>query len=184
MSGQQRRRPDRLIEPAAVGARHDEGEDLIIFRRRTVAATMRRGGASYQQIADTALYPDGTRCYPDGTHKATVFNDIKRGLEEATRQMQLEMSELREQESQRLDDYLLRLRPGILAGDTKAINTAIRVTETRARLYGLNEPERHEVITVDALDAAARELANEINRRAALDARPGEPSEGPARPQD
>lgn len=157
------------------GSRHDIADKMVVFRRRAVAAAMRRGGATWQQIADTAVYMDGTRCYPEGTSKANVYMDVKRGLEEATREMSLEVNELRELESQRLDDYLLRLRAGIQAGDPKSINTAIRITEVRARLYGLNEPERHEVITVDALDAAARELANEIDRRAALDARPGQP---------
>jgi hypothetical protein len=160
----------------ADGARHDQAEALIVNRRRGIAAVMRRGGATYQQIADTATFPDtGARCYPPGTTRAQVYMDIKRGLEEATREMSLDMAELREQESQRLDDYLLRLRPGIQVGDPKAINTAIRITEVRARLYGLNEPERHEVITVDALDAAARELEQEISRRAAIDARSGQP---------
>jgi hypothetical protein len=158
------------------GKRHDLAEELIVYRRRGIAAQMRRGGATWQQIADTATYPDGTRCYRDGTARAQVYMDVKRGLEEATREMSFEVTELRELESQRLDDYLLRLRPGVIAGDPKAISQAIRITEVRARLYGLNEPERHEVITVDALDAAARELEQEIARRAALDARQGEPS--------
>lgn len=157
------------------GHRHDIAEKLVIYRRRGIAAQMRRAGATWQQIADTAVYPDGTRCYPDGTSRANVHMDVKRGLEEALREMSFEVNELRELESQRLDDYLLRLHAGIKLGDTKSINTAIRITEVRARLYGLNEPEVHEVITVDALDAAARDLAREIDRRAALDARSGQP---------
>lgn len=165
------------------GTRHDIGEELIVYRRRGIAAAMRRGGATWQQIADTAQFPDGTRCYGERTSRAQVYMDVKRGLAEAASEFAFEMNELREQESQRLDDYLLRLRTGITAGDPKSINTAIRITEVRARLYGLNEPERHEVITVDALDAAARELAREIDRRAALDARASEQPAGDARPQ-
>lgn len=152
------------------GARHDQAEQLIVYRRRGIAAAMRRGGATYQQIADSARYPDGARCYPDGASRAHVYMDIKRGLAEAVSTLRFEAAELREQESERLDDYLLRLRSGILAGDPKAINTAIRITEVRARLYGLNEPERHEVITSDALDVHIRQLRDEINRRAARDA--------------
>jgi len=165
------------------GVRHDIGEQLVVYRRRAIAANMRRAGASWQQIADTAVYPDGQRCYPPGTSRAAVFVDVKRGLEEAARELALEARELREQEAERLDEYLLRLRPGIQVGDPKSIHAAIRITEVRARMFGFNEPERHEVITVDALDAAARELEQEIARRAALDARPDQLSEGPARPQ-
>lgn len=157
------------------GTRHDIADKLVVTRRRTIAAKMRRDGATWQQIADYATYPDsGEQCYPDGASRAEVYMDVKRGLEEATRELAFETGELRELESQRLDDYLVRLRPLVEVGDPKAINTAVRITEVRARLYGLNEPEKHEVITVDALDAAARELANEINRRAASDARQGE----------
>lgn len=157
--------------PAPDGAIHNVGEQMIVWKRRAIAAAMRRGGATWQMIADTAVFPDGTRCYAEGTSKAQVYVDVKRGLEEATRELALEMGELRQQESDRLDDYLLRLRAGILEGDPKAINTAVRITEVRARLYGLNEPERHEVITVDALDAERRRLVDELNRRAALEAR-------------
>ena len=155
------------------GVRHDQAEQLIVYRRRAIASNMRRGGATYQQIADNAVYPDGTRCYPPGASKAHVYMDIKRGLSEAVSMFRLEAAELREQESDRLDEYLLRLRPGILAGDTKAISTALRISERRARLYGLDEPEKHEVITSDALDVEIRHLRDEINRRAADAARQG-----------
>jgi hypothetical protein len=159
------------------GARHDIAEQMIVSRRRAIAAKMRREGATWQQIADFASYPDsGEACYPPGTSKAQVYVDVKRGLEESVRELAFELGELRELESQRLDEYLVRLRAGIEIGDPKSINTAVRITEVRARLYGLNEPERHEVITVDALDAAARELEAEIARRAALDARTGQSS--------
>lgn len=155
------------------GVRHDQAEKLIVTTRRAIAARLRRSGATYQQIADMAAFEDGTRCYPEGTSKANVYVDIKRGLAQAVTELHLETTELREQTSQRLDDYLLRLQPGISVGDPKAIHAAIRIEEFRARLYGYQEPERHEVITVDALDVERRRLLDEINRRAALDARNG-----------
>lgn len=165
------------------GARHDIADRLIVSRRRTVAAQLRREGATWQQIADHATFPDtGEPCYPPGTSKAAVYMDVKRGLEEAARELAFETGELRELESQRLDNYLIKLHAGIEMGDPKSINAAVRITEVRARLYGLNEPEKHEVITVDALDAAARELAREIERRAASDARSGQQPAGDARP--
>lgn len=166
------------------GARHDQAEKLIVYRRRAIAAAMRRGGATYQQIVDGARFPDGARCYPEDATRAQPYMDIKRGLTEALTDLRLEVNELREQEAERLDEYLLRLRPGIMAGDTKAISTAIRITETRAKLFGLNEPERHEVITTDALDVEIRALHDEVRRRAAIadresrDAAATPPSEG------
>lgn len=168
--------PRVLTGDTPPGKRHGAAEDLIVYRRRGIVAAMKRAGATYQQIVDTAVFPTGERCFPPGTNKAAAYMDVKRGLEEATKTMSLELGELRELESQRLDDYLLRLHPGVQVGDPKAINAAIRCTEVRARLYGLNEPDRLEVITVDALDAAARELEREIARRADRDARSGQPS--------
>lgn len=153
------------------GVRHDDAEKLIVYRRRSIAANMRRGGATWQQIVDGARFPDGARCYPETASRAQPYMDVKRGLAESLGELRFEANELREQESERLDEYLLRLRTGILAGDPKAINTAIRITEVRAKLFGLNEPERHEVITADALDVEIRALQDEINRRAAVSAR-------------
>jgi hypothetical protein len=155
------------------GVRHDQAEKLIVSTRRAIAARLRRSGATYQQIAEMAQFQDGTRCYPEGTSKANVYVDIKRGLAQAVTDLHLETTELREQTSQRLDDYLLKLQSGINAGDPKSIHAAVRIEEFRARLYGYQEPERHEVITVDALDVERRRLLDEINRRAALDARNG-----------
>lgn len=156
------------------GVRHDQAEKLVVTRRRAVAANMRRSGATYQQIADNAVYPDtGERCYPPGTHKSTVYVDIQRGLKEAVTDLHLNADELREQTAQRLDNYLLRLDSGIKMGDPKAIAEARRIEEFRARLYGYAEPERVEVITADALDVEIRRLRDEIGRRAALAARQG-----------
>jgi len=155
------------------GVRHDQAEQLVVATRRAIAARLRRGGAAYQQIADMATFQDGTRCYPEGTSRAQVYVDIKRGLAQAVTELHLETTELREQTSQRLDDWLLRLQPAIQLGDPKAIAEARRIEEFRARLYGYAEPDRVEVITVDALDVERRRLLDEINRRAALDARTG-----------
>jgi hypothetical protein len=168
-------------QPIPDGARHDQAERMIVNRRRAIAARMRRSGFTYQQIADFAEYPDGTRCYPDGTQRAAVYVDIKRGLAEATTELHLEAAELRELIAERLDDMYLRLQPAIEYGDVKAIDAGRRIQADLAKLYGVNEPERHEVITVDAIDAAARELEAEINRRAALDARPADTPALPAR---
>lgn len=168
----------------ADGIRHDQAEALIVSTRRAIAARLRRSGATYQQIAEMAQFQDGTRCYPEGTSKAHVYMDIKRGLAQAVTELRLETTELRQQTSDRLDDWLLRLDKGIRAGDVKAIHAAIRIEEFRAALYGYKEPERHEVITVDALDVERRRLLAEIGRRAALNARDGGGSDRPPGAED
>lgn len=166
------------------GARHDIAEQLIVYRRRGIAARLRRAGSNWQAIADHGLYPDGERLYPEGTSKAQVYMDVKRGLQEASRNMRLEIDELREQESERLDDYLLALEPGITLGDPKAINAAVRISDQRAKLYDLYAPKRHEVITHDALDVERKRLLDEIGRRAALAAARGGGSSRPPGAED
>lgn len=163
------------------GARHDIADRLIVSRRRAIAAQLRREGATWQQIADHATFPDtGEPCYGPDASRAEVFMDVKRGLEEALKEMAFSVNELRQQESDRLDAYLVKLHPLIECGDLKAINTAVRITEVRARLYGLNEPDKHEVITVDALDVERRRLVAEINRRAAANGGPDRRDAGSA----
>lgn len=53
---------------------------------------------------------------------------------------------VRQVELDRLDHYLVKLDAGVEAGDEKAINTALRVGERRAKLLGIDAP-----IQVDAL---------------------------------
>ena len=66
------------------------------------------------------------------------------------RDMTQEMSnELRELEVQRLDEFLRALWPKIQSGNPRAIETALKVSERRAKLLGLDAPEKREV-TVDA----------------------------------
>lgn len=66
------------------------------------------------------------------------------------RDMTQEMSnELRELEVQRLDEFLRALWPKIQTGNPRAIETALKVAERRAKLLGLDAPEKREV-TVDA----------------------------------
>jgi len=57
---------------------------------------------------------------------------------------------VRQMELDRLDHYLNRLDPKIEAGDEKAINTALRVGESRRKLLGLDAPTQSESLNVTA----------------------------------
>jgi len=71
---------------------------------------------------------------------------------------------LRQIESDRLDRLLVGLQGGILAGDIKAIEAAIKVSERRAMLYGLNQPIRieHTVLALDTIDAEIERLSQQL----------------------
>jgi len=82
------------------------------------------------------------------------------------RDMTQEMSnELRELELQRLDEFLRALWPKIQQGNAKSIETALKVSERRAKLLGLDSPDRKE-ITLDATVQTLNhtELVSEYSR--------------------
>lgn len=76
------------------------------------------------------------------------------------------VTELRAVELERLDSYLVALEPGIERGDVKSVNAALRVSERRARLCGLDMPVKIEstVITVDMIDREMARLDAEMAR--------------------
>jgi hypothetical protein len=53
--------------------------------------------------------------------------------------------DVRELETQRLDAMLFALRTKIKQGDVRAIDTAIRIADRRAKLLGLDAPTRNEL---------------------------------------
>lgn len=84
-----------------------------------------------------------------GVETNTVHNQIV-GQLTTWRDMTQEMAnELRELELQRLDEFLRALWPKIQTGNPRAIETALKVSERRAKLMGLDAPEKREV-TLDA----------------------------------
>lgn len=105
---------------------------------------MRQMGASYESIA---------RHF--SLNRKTVWERVTKYL----RDMPADEAEtLRAMESRRYDEYERRLQDGIMEGDTKAITAAIRLSERRCKLLGLDMPVRHEV-QVDAETAA---LADQV----------------------
>lgn len=54
-----------------------------------------------------------------------------------------ESEDLRRMEGERLDALLLALGPGIANGQPRAIEAAVKISERRARLFGLDAPNTH-----------------------------------------
>lgn len=106
-----------------------------------------------------------------GINHQTVANRLER----ANRAIVLPgVEEMRKQEDERLDILLKALDRRIEAGDTRAIEVAIRLHERRAKLHGLDMPERHDV-TVHEIDERDRELA-EMTREYMLKRHADDPS--------
>lgn len=114
---------------------------------------MRQMGASYEAIA-------------------RHFNLNKKTVWERVTQMIRDMpaddaTVLRALEARKYDVLEAQLQEGIKEGDTKAILAALRVSERRCRLLGLDMPEQFEVridaetqALADQVAGALRELAN------------------------
>lgn len=83
--------------------------------------------------------------------------------------------EVRKMQLDRLDEWLMHLNRQIRAGTAVArnIEIALRVEERRAKLLGVDKPEKFEVTTGESdLDAALRDLEEQMRRRAERDQTP------------
>lgn len=97
-------------------------------QRAAKALELRKGGATFDQIAQQLGYA--------GRGKA--FEAIQAALREVTREPAEELLEL---ELQRLDALQNGLWPKASRGDTKSVDSTLRVMERRHKLLGLDDFE-------------------------------------------
>jgi len=115
---------------------------------RIQAIRMKADGYSYAGIARALDRSENTiHTWVDAALEAIIAPEIGR---------------LRALESIRLDNYLVKLKPRIDRGDDKAINAAIRISERRANLYGLNAPVRVDA-NINETDQTDLELQDMLN---------------------
>jgi hypothetical protein len=129
------RRPDRRrVGGNAIGAQHRpprgrRGQVETIAERRAIALELRKAGAPYREIARQL-----------GIDLHTAHADIDAELS-ALRETTVERAEaLRALELGRFDRMVEGLWPQIEKGSPPAVCAAIRVSERRSRLIGLDEP--------------------------------------------
>lgn len=108
----------------------------------------RRAGASYAAIARQF-----------GVSTKTVHDKVKAALADMPREA---ATELRALESQKLDYAEFALREQIKIGNVQAINTLVRISESRRRLLGLDMPEQHEVKITREEQTLAEQMAREL----------------------
>ena len=111
-----------------------KGPDPSAVERRAQALELRKRGMSYRQIGQEL-----------GVSRNTAHKYVTAELDELRAETRVSAEQLRDLELERLDQYLARLQPKIEDGDEKAIATALRVQERRAKLTGLDAPQRTEV---------------------------------------
>lgn len=102
-------------------------QEIATTEKQIKALDLRRQGKSYTDIAKELGYSSGS-----GAHNA-VKKALRKTLKEPA-------DELRKLENARLDAMLLALWPGIEKGDPKAIAAAVKISDRRAKLNGLDAP--------------------------------------------
>ena len=115
--------------------------------RHLQALELRKAGCTYQQIAEQLGYANAK-----GAHKA-VASALKATLREPA-------DALRELELARLDTMLLALWRKVQAGDEHAIDRALKISERRARLLGLDAPA--EPLTLELIEREIARLEAEL----------------------
>lgn len=101
---------------------------------RLEAMKLRMAGKTYQQIGDSI-----------GVSRSRAHRYVMRELDELRKKGSEAAAALRQLEDARLDELQSGLWPRALEGDVPAAHAVLRIMERRARLHGLDEPEKHEV---------------------------------------
>lgn len=110
-------------ERGGIAARKEDAID-----RTRLALDLRRSGASYRQIADAL-----------DISVATAHKRVRAGLRMV---IQEPAEALLKIELDRLDAMLAGLWGGVTAGDPKAVLAAVKVETLRAKLLGLEQPQK------------------------------------------
>lgn len=136
------------LRPADKGPRKRvlRAKDIAEVERMKRALEMRKRGDTFDMIASELGFHDASG--------ASKF--VKRALELT---VQESSEEVRRMELERYDVALKGLSKGIEAGDARSIEVAIKLYERRAKLLGLDAPERKEL----AVDGELRNVTMGID---------------------
>lgn len=139
-----------------------EAESAEVTRR---CLELRLAGGTLEAIGRTV-----------GIDKSNVSRRIRAAIAEIPKS---EAGELRALENERLDVMLVSIWKQVRDGHLGAVDRAVRISERRARLNGIDAPQRVDLgsRTVD-IDGVARDLLVAIERNAGEAGLPGEPGEG------
>lgn len=150
------RRPDRRrVGGNATGAQRPigrcrPGENERIAERRVRAFELRKAGTSYREIGRQL-----------GIDVHTAHGDISAELAALREQTVDQAEELRALELERLDAMTAGLWSEVQSGSSPAVSAAVRVSERRSRLLGLDAPAVTKSELTGSLGVYAEQLAVE-----------------------
>lgn len=129
-------------------------EQLEEAQKRMQIMNLRISGWSMPEISDLLQIPT-----------SETYGIVLQQLQEWTTLTREMTEEMRTLELERLDAFLKHLWPKVVMGSPKAIEVALKITERRAKLSGLDAPEKSQIqieSTVHQLNHA--ELLAEYSR--------------------
>jgi|694.fasta_scaffold00244_112 hypothetical protein len=123
-------------------------------QKRMQIMNLRISGWSMPEISNLLQIPE-----------KETYSIVLQQLQEWTTLTREQTEEMRTLELERLDAFLKSLWPKVISGSPKAIEVALKITERRAKLSGLDAPEKSQIqveSTVHQLNHA--ELLAEYSR--------------------
>lgn len=132
--------------------------------RRNQAIALRLAGVDWETIAQRLDYAS----------RGAACTDVNRAMEANLGELRDQTKEMRAIEALRLDRLQAAVWSKALKGDTKAVDTVLRVMDRRLRLLGLHQ------LPNDSDNAAARSMLGQLMRglKAAYEEAAGEEAEG------
>jgi len=99
-----------------------------------------KAGYTYQQIADHINKINGTNITRQAVHKS-----VKREIDKSREKLYEEVKDLVFIEVERLNELFKSAYSKAKKGDEKSINSCLKIMERKAKLLGLDAPEKQEV---------------------------------------
>jgi hypothetical protein len=128
-----------------------KAQRAVTAERRSKAIQLRLAGADWATIAARLGY----------SSPASACKDLSRALAAHLATLSQATEELREMELMRLDRLRAAVWPVAIAGDLRAVDTVLRISDRYVNLLGLAAPVQAEVLTIHAIEAQIRGLRAE-----------------------
>lgn len=134
---------------------YDSDDDAVAVRRTQVAAMrlQRRTQREMARVLNVSL--------------GTINRDLQAVRDEWAERREQSYNDWVAEELALLDRLQRSLLPKAIEGNDRAVQRVLSVMERRARMLGLDQPEKflHQVVTIDVIDAEIARLERELAAR-------------------
>jgi len=111
-------------------------------------------GATFRKIAEQIIRDFGKDRLPKNYDERYAWSDVTAELDRLTDERTEMAEEIRRLELERLDRMFLGLWQSAIQGDTRAINSALRVMERRSKLLGIEAPAKVALTDTEGRDVS------------------------------